>query len=163
MENPFDVFTILAEVTIGLMGFEVIALAVGRRSTGIWSESDDIRFKLMFYTGLIALILCILPIILIDESITNTKSLYEEIKFYYIILLTLWLIYYITLLPKILSKKENIRIYTYIPTAYLIISFLLFLLCFLDYIISNIHTYYFSIIHFHIFSIYIFTRMMVHK
>ena len=54
MGNPFDIFTILAEVTVGLMGFEVIALAVGRRSTGIWSESDDIRFKLMFYSGLLS-------------------------------------------------------------------------------------------------------------
>ena len=163
MGNPFDVFTILAEVTVGLMGFEVIALAVGRRSTGIWSESDDIRFKLMFYSGLIALILCILPMISISESEISSDILYHEIKIYFMIFLVLWVIYYLITLPNILSKKENIRLYIYIPTIYLILSFSFFLLSFLDYLNSNIHTYYFSIIQFHIFSIYVFTRMMAHK
>ena len=39
--NPFEVLSLFAEVVVGQLGFQVVAVAVGRRGGGSdWSKGD---------------------------------------------------------------------------------------------------------------------------
>ena len=67
--NPFDVLSLFAEVVVGQLGFQVVAVTVGRRGGGSnWSKGDTRLFFAMISCGALAISLSFSPIFLISES-----------------------------------------------------------------------------------------------
>ena len=64
--HPADVLSLFAKVSVGLLGFQVVALAVGRRG-GDCSKGDIRLFLAMILCGIFALTLSFHPIFLISE------------------------------------------------------------------------------------------------
>jgi hypothetical protein len=58
-EEPL-LFT-LAEVSIALTGFSGVVVFLGRRASGQWSETDQTRFWSLIESGLMALLMSLLP------------------------------------------------------------------------------------------------------
>ena len=54
----------LAEVCVAFVGFSAIAVILGRRATGEWTEVDHIRFSGLVVSGIQALVLCVIPLVL---------------------------------------------------------------------------------------------------
>ena len=64
MNLPMDQIEVLiffGEITIGQIGFEVIAVSLGRRGSGEWKSQDSIRFGVMISASILATILCYIP------------------------------------------------------------------------------------------------------
>ena len=49
------------EIGIGQIGFQVIAISLGRRASGEWKAQDSVRFMMMIYNSIQGIILCYLP------------------------------------------------------------------------------------------------------
>ena len=61
--DPFEVLSLFAEVIVGQIGFQVVAVAVGRRGRGgYWSKGDTRLFFAMVSCGVIAISLAFSPI-----------------------------------------------------------------------------------------------------
>ena len=66
--DPFEVLSIFAEVIVGQLGFQVVAVAVGRRGGGgHWHSGDTRLFFAMIGCGAFAISLAFSPIFLISE------------------------------------------------------------------------------------------------
>ena len=64
MKNHFELFeeiTFFGEIAIGQIGFQVIAISLGRRGSGEWKTQDSIRFMAMLSTSIFATLLCYAP------------------------------------------------------------------------------------------------------
>lgn len=72
MANPFDHLAVLAEVSIGFIGFVAIFLIFARRE-GRFSPEDAIRIQALFTAGFVGVFMSLLPIVLsntvFDESL----------------------------------------------------------------------------------------------
>jgi hypothetical protein len=66
----------LAEVSIALTGFSGVVVFLGRRASGQWSESDQTRFWSLIESGLMALLMSLLPFAVrqLDSSTTMLWS-----------------------------------------------------------------------------------------
>ena len=56
----FEAITFFGEIVIGQIGFQVIAISLGRRGSGEWNTQDSIRFAVMLSTSIIATLICCL-------------------------------------------------------------------------------------------------------
>ena len=57
----FEAVTFFGEIVIGQIGFQVIAISLGRRGLGDWNPQDSIRFTAMLSTSIIATLICYAP------------------------------------------------------------------------------------------------------
>ena len=57
----FEAVTFFGEIVIGQIGFQVIAISLGRRGLGDWNSQDSIRFTTMLSTSIIATLICYAP------------------------------------------------------------------------------------------------------
>ena len=78
--HPVDVLSLFAEVSVGQLGFQVVASAVGRRGGGeSWSKGDTRLFFVMIFCGVFALTLSFSPIFLISELPTFSEKNVDNI------------------------------------------------------------------------------------
>ena len=61
----FEAVTFFGEIVIGQIGFQVIAISLGRRGLGDWNPQDSIRFTAMLSTSIIATLICYAPFYLV--------------------------------------------------------------------------------------------------
>ena len=57
----FEAITFFGEIVIRQIGFQVIAISLGRRGLGEWNPQDSIRFVVMLSTSIIATLICYAP------------------------------------------------------------------------------------------------------
>ena len=70
MNLPMDQIEALinfGEITIGQIGFEVIAVSLGRRGSGEWKPQDSICFGVMISASILATILYCIPFYAVTE------------------------------------------------------------------------------------------------
>ena len=83
----FEAVTFFGEIVIGQIGFQVIAISLGRRGLGDWNSQDSIRFTAMLSTSIIATLICYAPFYVV--SIFKIELL--ELKKILIILSTIFI------------------------------------------------------------------------
>ena len=64
MQESFDVFLTIAEVSVAFAGFSGIITAVAGRNSERMNPGNLTRFRLMVYSSLSATLLCLLPFLL---------------------------------------------------------------------------------------------------
>jgi hypothetical protein len=69
----------LAEVSVALTAFSGIAVVVGRRSVGRWTQSDVVRFTTMLVNGVMAVLFCLMPFLFFDPSVSFLESDWETL------------------------------------------------------------------------------------
>jgi hypothetical protein len=56
-----DTLQLLAELSIGVLGFSGVVAVLGRRGLGEWTDLDRVRFRIMVRIAAIVLVLSLLP------------------------------------------------------------------------------------------------------
>jgi hypothetical protein len=69
----------LAEVSVALTAFSGIAVVVGRRSVGRWTQSDVVRFTTMLVNGVMAVLFCLMPFLFFDPTVSFLESDWETL------------------------------------------------------------------------------------
>ena len=69
----------LAEVSVALTAFSGIAVVVGRRSVGRWTQSDVVRFATMLVNGVMAVLFCLMPFLFFDPGVSFLESDWETL------------------------------------------------------------------------------------
>ena len=69
----------LAEVSVALTAFSGIAVVVGRRSMGRWTQSDVVRFTTMLVNGVMAVLFCLMPFLFFDPTVSFLESDWETL------------------------------------------------------------------------------------
>jgi hypothetical protein len=81
--DPFEVLSIFAEVIVGQLGFQVVAVAVGRSGeSGRWHSGDTRLFFAMIGCGAFAISLTFSPIFLISELPIFTESNVDNMLYF---------------------------------------------------------------------------------
>ena len=81
--NPFEVLSLFAEVVVGQLGFQVVAVDVGRRGGGSdWSKGDTRLFFAMISCGAFAISLAFSPIFLISELSIFSESNVDNMLYF---------------------------------------------------------------------------------
>ena len=81
--DPFEVVSLLAEVIVGQLGFQVVAVAVWRRGRGgSWSSGDTRLFFAMISCGGLAISLAFSPIFLISELPIFSESNVDKMLYF---------------------------------------------------------------------------------
>ena len=76
--NPFEVLSLFAEVVVGQLGFQIVAVTVGRRGGGTnWRKGDNRLFFAMITCGALAISLyfVIITLLYVFIKIKNQNSL----------------------------------------------------------------------------------------
>ena len=161
--NPFDVLSLFAEVVVGQLGFQVVAVTVGRRGGGSnWSKGDTRLFFAMISCGALAISLSFSPIFLISESPLFSENNID--KMLYFSSFTLFIISYFLLfifLPTNWKDPNFKKIIVYVGT-FNIINNLIHISWILNIFDYGIKLFYYNIIYFCIMSFFFFTRLMTH-
>ena len=164
--DPFEVVSLFAEVIVGQLGFQVVAVAVGRRGgDGPWSSGDTRLFFAMIGCGTFAISLAISPIFLISELPIFSESNVENMLYFSSMIL--FFVSYLALfkfLPTNWKDSDFKNIVIIYVGSFVIINLLIqsaWLLEISDYDFG-IKLFYYNIIYFCIMSFFFFTRLMTH-
>ena len=162
--DPFEVLSIFAEVIVGQLGFQVVAVAVGRRGGGgHWHSGDTRLFFAMIGCGAFAISLAFSPIFLISELPIFSESNIDNML--YLSSMVLFFASYLALfkfLPtnwKDQDFKNNVIICV---GSFVIINLLIQSAWLLDIYDIGIKLFYYNIIFFCIMSFFFFTSLMTH-
>ena len=162
--NPFDVLSLFAEVVVGQLGFQVVAVTVGRRGGGSnWSKGDTRLFFAMISCGALAISLSFSPIFLISESPLFSENNID--KMLYFSSFTLFIISYFLLfifLPTNWKDPDFKKIIVVYVGTFNIFNNLIQISWILNFIDFGIKLFYYNIIYFSIMSFFFFTRLMTH-
>ena len=160
----FEAVTFFGEIVIGQIGFQVIAISLGRRGLGDWNTQDSIRFTAMLSTSIIAILICYAPFYL--ATIFEIKLL--ELKKILIILstifITLFSIYCISIYKKVTKFADFVSSgAVHIVFSLAILINIIYFLGVLGTFDPGIWLYYFSIHYFQFWSLYCFVRLMIYR
>ena len=72
-EDPARILLTLAEVSVALTAFSGIAIVIGRRAGGQWTETDQTRFGGLVINGVLAVLFCLLPFLIINPVTAFTE------------------------------------------------------------------------------------------
>ena len=72
-EDPARILLTLAEVSVALTAFSGIAIVIGRRAGGQWTETDQTRFGGLVINGVLAVLFCLLPFLIINPVTALTE------------------------------------------------------------------------------------------
>ena len=163
-DEIFEAVTFFGEIVIGQIGFQVIAISLGRRGLGEWNAQDFIRFMVMLSTSIIAVLICYAPFYL--ENIFKVELL-ESIKiliFISTIFITLFNIYLIFIYKKIIQFSDFVSSCA-VQIVYSI-AFLINIIFALSLFITSepgVWLFYLSIHYFQFWSVYCFIRLMIYR
>ena len=163
--HPVDVLSLFAEVSVGQLGFQVVASAVGRRGGGNWSKGATRLFLAMIFCGIFALTLSFSPIFLISELQPFSEKV-DNILYFSSLLI--FFVSYIALFKFIpanwrdpdFSKKKKVIIFV---GSFIMINFFIQSVWLLDFYNFKIKLFYYNIIFFMLESFFFFTRLMLHQ
>ena len=69
-DDPARLLLTFAEISIALTAFSGIAVVIGRRGGGQWTELDVLRFTAIIINGLLATFISVLPFLVIDTNVS---------------------------------------------------------------------------------------------
>ena len=152
------------EIGIGQIGFQVIAISLGRRASGEWKAQDSVRFMMMIYNSIQGIILCYLPF----YFVSLLRIEFTEMIYYLIAFSTLLISFYSCYLIYIYNKVRKFPDFTSggaLTTVYLLtfIVNILMLLSLFHAIQPDIWLYYLSIHFYQAWSLYGFVRLMIYR
>ena len=96
----FEAVTFFGEIVIGQIGFQVIAISLGRRGLGDWNSQDSIRFTTMLSTSIIATLICDAPFYVVTILAIELLELKKILIIFSTIFITLFSIYFISIYKK---------------------------------------------------------------
>ena len=106
MNLPIDQIEALiffGEITIGQIGFEVIAVSLGRRGLGESKSQDSILFGVMISASILATILCYIPFYAVTEIPFHSNDNLNKLLNISTLIVTLYLFFCYTILKTILN------------------------------------------------------------
>ena len=81
-EDPVKILLTLFEGAVALTAFSGIAVVIGRRSGGQWTQIDAIRFGGLVINGVMAAFLCLLPFLIISPTAALTEDSWNVVLFW---------------------------------------------------------------------------------
>ena len=81
-EDPVKILLTLFEGAVALTAFSGIAVVIGRRSGGQWTQIDAIRFGGLVINGVMAAFLCLLPFLIISPTAALTEDIWNVVLFW---------------------------------------------------------------------------------
>ena len=81
-EDPAKILLTLFEGAVALTAFSGIAVVIGRRGGGQWTQIDATRFTGLVINGVIGAFLCLLPFLIINPSAALTEESWNVVLFW---------------------------------------------------------------------------------
>jgi len=160
----FEAITFFGEIVIGQIGFQVIAISLGRRGLGEWNPQDSIRFVVMLSTSIIATLICYAPFYAVTISKLELLELINLLIVLSMIFVTLFSFYLISIFKKVINFSDFVSSgAVHIVYSIAFIINIIFILSVLRIIEPNIWLYYLSIHYFQFWSLYVFVRLMIYR
>ena len=160
----FEAVTFFGEIVIGQIGFQVIAISLGRRGLGDWNPQDSIRFTAMLSTSIIATLICYAPFYLVTISEIELLELKKILIILSTIFITLFSIYFISIYKKVTKFSDFVSSgAVHIVFSLAIVINIIYFLSVLGSFEPGIWLYYFSIHYFQFWSLYCFVRLMIYR
>ena len=152
------------EIGIGQIGFQVIAISLGRRASGEWKAQDSVRFMMMIYNSIQGIILCYLPFYLVSLLRIEFPDLIYYLIAFSTFLISLYSCYLIYIYNKV-RKFPDFTSGGALTTVYSLtfIVNILMLLSLFHAIQPDIWLYYLSIHFYQAWSLYGFVRLMIYR
>ena len=160
----FEAVTFFGEIVIGQIGFQVIAISLGRRGLGDWNPQDSIRFTAMLSTSIIATLICYAPFYVVTIFEIELIELKRILIILSTIFITLFSIYFISIYKKVTKFADFVSSgAVHIVFSLAIVINVIFFLSVLETFETGIWLYYFSIHYFQFWSLYCFVRLMIYR
>ena len=102
----FEAITFFGEIVIGQIGFQVIAISLGRRGLGEWNPQDSIRFVVMLSTSIIATLICYAPFYAVTIFKLELLELINLLIVLSMIFVTLFSFYLISIFKKVINFSD---------------------------------------------------------
>jgi len=81
-EDPAKILLTLFEGAVALTAFSGIAVVIGRRGGGQWTQIDATRFTGLVINGVIGAFLCLLPFLIINPTVALTEESWNVVLFW---------------------------------------------------------------------------------
>ena len=160
----FEAVTFFGEIVIGQIGFQVIAISLGRRGLGDWNPQDSIRFTAMLSTSIIATLICYAPFYLVTIYEVELLELKKILIILSTIFITLFSVYFISIYKKVTKFSDFVSSgAVHIVFSLAIVINIIYFLSILGSFEPGIWLYYFSIHYFQFWSLYYFVRLMIYR
>ena len=160
----FEAITFFGEIVIGQIGFQVIAISLGRRGLGEWKPQDSFRFVGMLSASTIAILICYAPFYAVTIWKLELLELINILIILSLIFVTLFTIYLTSIYKKIVKFSDFVSSGALnIVFSIAVIINIIFFLSVLRIIEPSIWLYYLSIHYFQFWSLYSFVRLMIYR
>ena len=160
----FEAITFFGEIVIGQIGFQVIAISLGRRGLGEWKPQDSMRFVGMLSASTIAILICYVPFYAITIWELQLFELKNILIILSLIFVTLLSIYLISIYKTVIKFSDFVSSGAlHIVFSIAVIINIIFFLSVLRIIVPSIWLYYLSIHYFQFWSLYCFVRLMIYR
>ena len=81
-EDPAKILLTLFEGAVALTAFSGIAVVIGRRGGGQWTQIDATRFTGLVINGVMGAFLCLLPFLIINPTVALTEDSWNLVVFW---------------------------------------------------------------------------------
>ena len=81
-EDPAKILLTLFEGAVALTAFSGIAVVIGRRGGGQWTQIDATRFTGLVINGVMGAFLCLLPFLIINPTVALTEDSWNVVLFW---------------------------------------------------------------------------------
>ena len=81
-EDPVKILLTLFEGAVALTAFSGIAVVIGRRGGGQWTQIDATRFTGLVINGVMGAFLCLLPFLIINPTVTLAEHSWNVVLFW---------------------------------------------------------------------------------
>ena len=160
----FEAITFFGEIVIGQIGFQVIAISLGRRGLGDWNPQDSIRFVVMLSTSIIATLICYAPFYAVTIFKLELLELINLLIILSMIFVTLFSFYLISIYKKVIKFSDFVSSgAVHIVYSIAFVINIIFVLSVLRLFEPGIWLYYLSIHYFQFWSLYCFVRLMIYR
>ena len=160
----FEAITFFGEIVIGQIGFQVIAISLGRRVLGEWNPQDSIRFVVMLSTSIIATLICYAPFYAVTIFKLELFELINLLIILSMIFVTLFSFYLISIYKKVIKFSDFVSSgAVHIVYSIAFVINIIFVLSVLRLFEPGIWLYYLSIHYFQFWSLYCFVRLMIYR
>ena len=160
----FEAVTFFGEIVIGQIGFQVIAISLGRRGLGNWNPQDSVRFVVMLSTSIIATLICYAPFYVVTIFKIQLLELKKMLIILSTIFITLFSIYCISIYKKVIKFSDFVSSgAVHIVYSIAFVINIIFFLGVLRKFESGIWLYYLSIHYFQFWALYCFVRLMIYR